>query len=182
MRGSTLTRATTFRATAIIGAVLLAILMIMTVSRAAFTAQTDNAGNNWSAGTLTLDNDKEGELLFNVPDIAPGDTGENCIEIRQSGVDADVMLSGIAAGGTGLQGLLDVTITRYAGGNCNSGTAYDVYDGRLNRFASSEPLWDTSVLGNTQHYKIEWSLPRGTGNGAQGETATARFVWTATSN
>jgi hypothetical protein len=179
-----MTRTTTFRATAIVGGFLLAILMIMTVSRAAFTAETDNGGNTWSAGTLNLTNDKVGEVLFEVPEIAPGDSGWKCIEIIHSGLDADVALSGIATGGTGLQHLLDVTITRYAGGDCNSGTSYDVYDGKLSAFPGStpEPLWDTSVLGSTQHYKIAWSLPASTGNSAQGDTGLARFTWQATSN
>ena len=45
-----MTRATTFRTTAIIGAFLLALLMIMTVSRAAFSDPTSNDGNYVDAG------------------------------------------------------------------------------------------------------------------------------------
>jgi hypothetical protein len=179
-----LTRATTFRSTAVIGGVLLAILMIMTVSRAAFTAETDNAANSWAAGQLQLDNDSPGTALFNIDNIAPGDAGSNCIEIIHSGVDANIVLSGIATGGTGLQDLLNVTVTRFAGGACDSGSSFTVYNGTLSAFGgdTSDPSWDTSVLGSTQHYKIAWTLPIGTDNAAQGATGLARFTWTATSN
>ncbi len=179
-----MTRSTTFRATAIVGGFLLAILMIMTVSRAAFTATTDNSGNAWNTGVLNLDDDDEGFALFDESGIAPGDSGSNCIEVIHSGVDADVVLSGIAAGGSGLQSRLDVTITRFAGGGCNAGTSWLVYDGKLNAFGSdASPTWDTaSSLGHSQHYEITWSLDSGVGNGAQGLAATATFTWQATSN
>ena len=179
-----MTRATTFRATAVIGGVLLAILMIMTVSRAAFTAETENASNAWTAGTLTLTDNDNGDALFTVPDVAPGDFGDNCIEVEHSGVDADIVLSGIATGGTGLQHLLDVTITRWPGGVCDSGTSYEVYSGLLSAFSSdtSLPAWDTAFHGSTQAYKIAWSLDSATGDNAQGDTGLARFTWTATSN
>ena len=179
-----MTRATTFRATAIVGGFLLAILMIMTVSRAAFTATTTNSGNSWTAGTLELTNDQASTALFEVPDVAPGDSGSDCIAIIHSGVDADVVLSAINASGTGLQTRLDVTITRFAGNACDAGSSWLVYDGKLNAFTGdvSSPTWDTSVLGHTQHYKIEWALPDTVGNGYQGRTATAAFTWQATSN
>jgi len=178
-----MTRATTFRATAIVGGFLLALLMIMTVSRAAFTATTENTGNTWGAGVLELTDDDSGFALFEVDDIAPGDSGSNCIAVIHSGVDADVLMSAIASGGTGLQSRLDVSVTRFAGGDCNSGASWPVYGGKLNAFTGdASPTWDTAVLGHTQHYLITWSLPETVGNGAQGLSATAEFTWQATSN
>ncbi|MEA2010953.1 MAG: hypothetical protein U9N78_09635, partial [Actinomycetota bacterium] len=123
-----MTRATTFRATAIVGGFLLAILMIMTVSRAAFTDAASNDGNSWGTGNVAIHDarvpndpitgDESGTALFTTSDnIAPGYDEHKCIDVVYDGsVDADSALTSVTrTGDWSLANNLSLTITRYEG-------------------------------------------------------------------
>ncbi len=156
-------------------------LMIMTVSRAAFVDTTENPGNTWTAGALELTDNKNGTALFTVADMAPGHTGDNCIEVTKSGVDADIVLSGTATN-TALGSFMTLSVTRYPGATC-TGTSADVYSGTLAGFPTGiTDSWDTTVDGNLNSYYFEWTFPQDATNGLQNATAGASFLWTATSN
>ncbi len=183
-----MTRATTFRATAIVGGFLLAILMIMTVSRAAFSDTTENTGNTWGAGEVILEDDDADSALFVVDNIVPGDSGSGCIAVIYKGtVPAGVVLSSVStAGSTGLAPALDITIDRYPDPGC-TGSPTPVYDdtlaaaptgsftGSWNATPAAPPVYDT------RYYKITWTFPVTEGNSYQGKTAQAAFTWQATS-
>ncbi|MEN8115278.1 MAG: hypothetical protein ABFS21_12920, partial [Actinomycetota bacterium] len=179
------TRATTFRATAIVGGFLLALLMIMTVSRAAFSDTTDNTDNSWAAGEVRLTDDDGGLALFTATNIAPGDNGDGCIAVIYEGtVTAAVVLSSVStAGSTGLAPALDVTIDRYPDAGC-AGTASPVFAGTLAAAngASFPDSWTATAFGETQYYGITWTFQSGAGNSYQGTGAEAAFTWQATSS
>ena len=180
-----MTRATTFRATAVIGGFLLAILMIMTVSRAAFSDTTENTDNTWSAGEVELVDDDGGVALFIADNIVPGDGGFGCIAVIYKGtVTADVVLSSVStAGSTGLAPALDVTIDRYPSADCN-GTPSTVFPtGTLASAngASFSDTWQAVNIDDTQWYGITWKFQTGAGNSYQGTGAQATFTWQATS-
>jgi len=81
-----MTRATTFRAVAVFSGFLIAILMVMSVSRALFTNPTSNDENAWTSGSVVLVNefattdggtptfDETGAALFTITDMVPGDS------------------------------------------------------------------------------------------------------------
>lgn len=186
-----MTRATTFRATAIVGGFLLAILMIMTVSRAAFTDTTSNANNVWETGTVSLTDDYTRDSLgamFPAGTIKPGDDETACIEVIYEGTDsASVGLSDISkTGSNGLAPALYLTIDRYpggTGGDCGSGTKTPVFEGTLFE-ADGVPTfgdsWPAST-GDTAFYEVKWEFVSGPDdNTYQGKDAMAAFTWQAT--
>ena len=52
---------------------------------AAFVDTTDNATNTFSAGDVVLDDDDAGSVLFNVANMAPGDSRTRCIAVSYTG-------------------------------------------------------------------------------------------------
>ena len=88
-------RAAAVRTTMVLLAILLASFSILTTSRAVFTDTTDNTGNDFAAGTVTIIDDDSGSVMFNIGNLAPGDSFDNCIEVTYTGtLDADVRLYG----------------------------------------------------------------------------------------
>jgi hypothetical protein len=60
--------------------------VVLQVSSAAFTGTTENAGNNWTAGTVTMTDDDGGSALYQTQaDIVPGYTQTRCIEVTYTG-------------------------------------------------------------------------------------------------
>jgi hypothetical protein len=185
-----MTRATTFRATAVIGGALLAMLMIMTVSRAAFSDTTSNPDNAWDAGTVVLTDNHQSPAtaMFDEGPLKPGDSGSACIGVIYNGtVESNVVLSAIdTAGSTGLEGAIDVVIDKSDGSTCGNGTTTPVYTGGLDAFSGDTGHWTASSAGTTYYYNVAWTFTS-TGTNAgdnmlQGLNATAAFTWTATSN
>ena len=70
-------------------AVLVATFLVLSVSRAAFTATTANEGNSLTGGRVTLTDDDTGSAMFTVSNMMPGDSQQRCIVVTYSGVDAD---------------------------------------------------------------------------------------------
>ena len=66
---------------------------VVSGSYAVFSDSTDNTGDQWAAGTVSLTNDPEGDSTFgdattaefNESALAPGDTGAGCIDVRYEG-------------------------------------------------------------------------------------------------
>jgi len=185
-----MTSATTFRATAVIGGVVLAMMMIMTVSRAAFIDTTANAGNEWDAGEVVLTDDHQtpATVLFSEGPLKPGDSGSACIEVIYNGdVESDVVLSSISTTASdGLEVVIDVVIDKSDGSTCGIGTTTPVYAGGLDEFVADSGGWTSDVSGTSYHYNIAWTFTSQGSDAAdnllQGKNATAAFTWTATSN
>ena len=51
----------------------------------AFSSQTDNPGNQISAGTVEIEDNDSNGALYNVADAKPSDPKENCIEVKYTG-------------------------------------------------------------------------------------------------
>lgn len=193
-----MTRAATFRAAAVLGAMLLAAVMILTASRAAFTDLASNDGNAWSTGTVALHDAREpndpvagdetfGTALFDASNIAPGYTGNNCIDIVYDGsVDATAALTSISVtGDAALYDELTVVVSRHDGAGCGGAVENTVIAAPddLGSFTIVETAWSASGgVATTKSYDITITLPGSVGNSAQGATASADFEWTATSS
>lgn len=185
-----MTRATTFRATAVIGGILLAMMMIMTVSRAAFTDTTANPGNAWDAGVVELTDDHQAPAtaMFDEGPLKPGDSGSACIGVIYNGtVSSDVVLSAIdTSGSDGLEVAIDVVVDKSDGTTCGDGTTTPVYTGGLDSFGADAGSWASDVSGTTYYYNVAWTFTSQGSDAAdnllQGKNATAAFVWTAASN
>jgi hypothetical protein len=169
-------------------------------TQAAFTATTENPGNNWTAGSVTLTDNDSGVAMFSVTGLTPGTKAPRCIEVTYGGtVAADVRLyaTGLAPAsaadnlGTLLSLKVDIMAPAAAG----------TVDAACTGFVLGEELTATSTLNalNTLTYVTglkptgSW-LPAATQtrafrfthtladtNDAQGDTATINLVWEARS-
>ena len=83
--GRTSLQSTTGRIAAVATALLLVLFLVLSVSRAAFTASTDNSGNSIEAGTVTLTDNDNGSALFTIADASPGVETVKCIQVRYEG-------------------------------------------------------------------------------------------------
>lgn len=182
--------------------------VVLQVSSAAFTGTTENAGNAWTAGTVTLTDDDEGSALFASTGMVPGDSVENCIEVTYTGdVDLDSLATLEAAVGSsaalaphllvtvevgdadttcdGSDGIL--TGLPILGGLGSAGSTTIVSGQALSAFAA-EPTptdvtgWTPTTTDDMRPFRFVVQLDPDTPNDMQGAEATgATFTWTASS-
>ncbi|WFR66847.1 hypothetical protein P9139_19790 [Curtobacterium flaccumfaciens] len=60
-------------------------LAVSTASYSAFSATSSNDADNWSMGSVALNNDAANGALFSASNLKPGSTGTNCIAVTSSG-------------------------------------------------------------------------------------------------
>lgn len=202
-----MTRTTTLRAVAVFSGFLIAILMVMTSSRALFTDPTSNDGNAVSSGSVILDNgadndtdpglgDGSGDAMFGLAagtftvdasDLVPGDSANNCIEIIYDGtVSADIEISSVTIGSdtASMGAVLDVVIDRYDDDAADCGGTFETnaYTGTLDSWSDGEAAWTASST-ESKYYDFTITLNAGAGNAYQSATTSGvDFEWTATNN
>jgi predicted ribosomally synthesized peptide with SipW-like signal peptide len=164
---------------------------------AAFTATTDNSGNSFSAGSVTLSDNDSGAAMLTLTSAAPGATDTGCIRVSYTGsLPATVRLYGTTTG-TGLDPYLSLTVTR---GTISSG-AFDscanfsadgtdyigagagvLYSGTLQGYPddyASGIVDPTSAWTNGEEHAYRFTVTLQDDNAAQGKTATQTFIWEA---
>lgn len=165
-------------------ALALVAFMVTSVTRAAWTDATDNAGNAWATGTVSLTDDDSGTAMFSASDMLPGDVVTNSITVtNDSSVALDVRLYGQNLADTdGLAQHLNLKIGTLADG-------FDVYDtidgtaGTLSGFATDHADFagGTPVISlapaATQTYHFWVELDAAAPDTAQGDSAGIDFVW-----
>jgi hypothetical protein len=180
------------RASAPVAAFLVVGALVVAGSRAAFSSTTANGSNSWSSGTVVLANDSSGSAMFTVTGMKPGSSNVKCITVTYSGslVPATVNLYGTVAG-TGLATYLTTTIEIGTGGsfsNCTgftpTSTIYNAltlanFGTSYTNFATGLATWSPASTPDSRTFRFTTTLPSGTGNAAQGLTATATFTWEA---
>lgn len=196
-------RSTIVRLAAFGAATLLISLLVLTGSRAAFTAQTNNPANTFQAASgVTLTDGANGTTMFLVTGLTPSETVENCIDVTFSGesVNADIRLfSGTSLAGTLADALnLEVKIgdgggfvaTELGGGegDCTGFVpGATIYSGTLADFVATQTDWsaaaagwNTSVQGNVQTYQFRVTMDPAADNSYTLTTAgPIEFVWEA---
>lgn len=176
-----------YRAIAMVASLAFVSVLVMTSSRAAFVDTTDNTSNQFSAGTVVLNDDDAGSVLFNVNNLAPTQNRTNCITVSYTGsLAANVHLYGAASGS--LAQYLDVVIDVGTGGSYNNCTGFTsgstLYTGTLANFAATRTNfvnglagWNGATNPSSRTYRISVTLQDN--NAAQGLSATADFTWEA---
>ena len=180
---------------AAVGAGLLVMsLLVVTGSRAAFTASTSNGVNNFAAGTVVLADDDADSVMFNLTGMKPGDTATKCVNVSYTGsLPADIKLYG-TVGGTGLATYLDTAVdvgTGAAGGSSMDCTGFtgptNIHTGTLAAFGAAHTDYSNGAGGFTgatnpssRSYRITVTLQDD--DAAQGRTASATFTWEAQNN
>jgi hypothetical protein len=177
-------------------------VLIWQASYAAFSATTTNPNNTFSAGTVTLtDNRQPSTVMFNPTGLKPGSTGNACIKVTYNGsLAANVKMYVAAAdlttsSGTNLAQYLTVQIDEGTGTatNCSdfvsSANIYNstgsgdttktlsAFSTASGSFASGVSSFAPTGSGQTKTYKISYWLQDT--NSAAGMNSTAKFTWEA---
>ena len=173
--------------------VLVAVLVV-TSSRAAFVAQTDNATNSVSSAGITLaDNDSGTAMFNNVTGLMPGSPIDRCITVTWTGtadpLPVKLYVSGAPTGN--LATYLDLTIdvgpaTGNALGDCTGFTSTStIYTaGTLAGFAGAytgyagglDTTWDPSTT-SPESRTFRFRVAVQSAASAQNQTTTFGFTW-----
>jgi hypothetical protein len=193
-----MSRTMSTRLVAMLGSLLLVSFLVVTGSRAAFTGTTDNIGNSWAAGTVSLTDDDTGAAMFNASGLKPGDSLENCVVATYTGsLDSDVTLYAANLSGSlgtyldldieiGGGGAFSATATQDGEVPCTGFAGASIYSGTLAGFAGASTdfasgvttvgTWDTSTnVARTYRFLITVQDD----DNAQGATAGVDFIWEA---
>lgn len=180
-----------------VGAVLVGLVasgaLVWRGTSAAFTAQTSNAANAWTTGSVALTDDDGAAAMFTATGLLPGDQGENCITVDYDGsVATSVKLYRSASADVDTVAQhIDLVITEGTGGGFGDCTGFvadgaAIYSGTLATFtttklayASGVGAWAPDDATDSKVYKFEYTLNAATPDAKQGKTTTATFQWEA---
>lgn len=156
-------------------ATALAALGIAVGSGATFNSQTANPSNTFTAGTLTHTNSKNGVAIVTGANMKPGDVKTGEVTITNTGSLAGVFtLKESNASNAFAAGSLHLKIEDVTGA-----TPTQVYYGDLGSVASAGLSLGTYASLEARTYRFTVTLDQNAGNGDQGKTASADYVWTA---
>jgi hypothetical protein len=165
-----------------------------------FTATTQNAGNEISAGTVAISDNDSGSALYSITGAKPGDTVTKCIKATFSGtLPSHVRLYTTSTAGP-LAPYLALTITKGTQASstfpdCSgfvpdlSGTT--VYSGTLQAFGQASTSFATGIdvdpdgqttwhTGNSLVFRFQATLQSNTPDSGQGASSGVHaFVWEA---
>jgi predicted ribosomally synthesized peptide with SipW-like signal peptide len=167
----------------------------------AFSATTQNSGNNFATGTVVLTDDDANGAMLTLAGAKPGDSDTSCIIVTYTGtLPSNVRLYGTTAG-TGLDQYLDLVVTRgtKAAGSFDSCVGFSadatnyigagagvIYSGTLQGWADNyaaglvDPTSGSpEVWTNPESHTYRFVITVQDNNAAQGLTATQTFTWEA---
>lgn len=177
-----------------LGFVLVA-LLVVTSSRAAFVAQTDNTTNSVSSAGITLtDNDAGSAMFNNVTGLVPGTNVDRCITVTWTGTTNPGAVKLYVAGAPtgGLAPYLNLTVdmlpsTGDGFGSCTNftGTPTNVYTGTLDAFATSyqnyagglSTTWTPTTATSPDARTFRFRISVQSTTSAQNQTTTFGFTW-----
>jgi hypothetical protein len=138
-------------------------------SGASFTSHTENAANQYQAGTLEQTNSKAGSAIFKVTNLKPGDTVNGTVTITNSGsLPASFSLTETATNGFVNPANLQLVVKD------GSTVVYSGAFGGLGTKALGAGTW----AANESHtYSFSVTLALSAGNAEQGKGATATYSW-----
>lgn len=175
--------------------VMLSGVLVVTVSRAAFSDQTDNTTNALAAGDVTLTDDDAGAAMFSVANMAPDDPAEvACIEVTYSGSISDPgevrLFSGGLTDSGALSAELDITVEVGTGGDFSDCTGFGSattifstdtlanFDTMHTDYATGITGWDPASTPEARTFRFTIDLPSSAASSVQGDSVTdLTFVW-----
>jgi len=175
-------------------AVVASAAVIATASYAAFSDTTDNAGNAWRTGAVSLTDDDQGAALFDVDGLVPGSTGTNCITVTATTTNPSTvqLYTADPTDDDALAQHVGMTVERGAlatAGDCSTFTAEStVHDGtlagllELDAFGTGLGDWEPAVGTTATTYRIAYDLADDAPNTVQDSAVGATFVWEAQSD
>jgi len=182
-------------------AIVVAGLLVWQGSNAAFTARTQNVGNNWATGSVTLSDDDSGAAMIVVTNAIPGQSGSRCLTVTSTSTVPGVVKAYMSRISTqGLEDYIKITSDSGTGGGFGSCTGFvadsdpvpsiSLADAALVNYdyATGGSAWTiTGTPGESRTFKISWSFDT-TGltqtqiDALQGKSVSADAVWELQSN
>jgi spore coat-associated protein N len=170
------------RTLGVLAAVLVAVGVAVGTG-ADFSAQSANPNNTFTAGTLTMDNSKDGAAILTASNWAPGDTETGTVDITNDGsiagtfsLSRDQLTNSDNANPMSNQ--LDLVVEDCGTDlTCGAGDTV-VYNGTLTAMNSSIALGNFPA-GVGHRYEFTATFNSSAGNVYQGDNTSARFVWDA---
>jgi predicted ribosomally synthesized peptide with SipW-like signal peptide len=177
--------------TILVAGVLSALAALATFS--AFSSQTDNPGNNVTAGTVALTDNDGGSASYNMTNAKPGQSSTPfCVRVAYSGsLDADVKVFAASAVSGSLAPYVNLKVETGSGTSTNcsdfSQAAGDVtlFNNTLDNFPST---YGTGVLdagpaaatkwvnGNSVNYRVTATLSASAPDAAQAATTGSHTI------
>jgi hypothetical protein len=169
-------------------AALLVSFLVIDRSTAAFTATSENTGNTFTPGRVTLNDDDAGAPLFKLPAIVPGQLIENCISVTYAGsvFPATVRLSGDGSGP--LAPSLSMKVEAGNGGRFDDCDGFEpttsLFSGTLATFLDGHGARDGLEVfrpvadAPARTFRFTFGLPEDFAD--QGARSTAAFRWEVT--
>ena len=169
-------------------AALLVSFLVIDRSASAFKATSENAGNTFTPGRVTLTDDDAGAPLFELPALLPGQTAENCIEVSYAGTvfPATVRLSGNGSGP--LASSLVMTVDAGSGGEFDDCSGFqpgpELFSGTLGSFLEAHPaergleVFRPVADASNRTFRFRFGLPEDFED--QGATSISSFEWEVT--
>jgi hypothetical protein len=176
---------------AVLFAVALVGTLLFRTTSSLFSSPTDNPGNSWATGSVTLGDDDSGTAMFTTAGnglLTGGQTLVNCIEVDYTGISTTgvgIKFYGAATGN--LAPYLDVTVERGTGGgfgDCTGFTGTQIYSNTLQHlndnvddFTSGVGSWTPVSSSDSRVYRISIAVQQN--SLAQAKTAAGTFTWEA---
>jgi spore coat-associated protein N len=153
-------------------ATLLAAGAVAVGSGATFTSESGNTLSTVTSGTLTQLNSKDGQAIFDLADLKPGDTLNGYLSVTNTGsLPATFGLTEVASTNGFSGDNLTLAIT-------NVTTGRQVYNGTFGGLADGVRN-DLGVVapGVKNDYRFTVRLAQSAPNTQQGKSATATYTW-----
>lgn len=179
---------------AVLAALVFVTFLVLTTSRSAFTATTDNPDNSVASGSIMLvDDDGGATAMFTVTEALPGALGTKCITVTYNGtaaLAAPVRLYRSGANTGTLDTYLTMGIDMGTGGafaDCSGFVpSSTLYAGSVSAFSTARTdftsglstAW-TPAPGQSRVFRFTLSLADD--NTAQNKSATFGYTWEAQS-
>jgi len=182
--------------------------IVWQASQAAFSKSTSANSNTFSAGSVTITNERTGAVVFaSTSNMVPGATQTKCVAVTYQGsVDAEVRMYASTYDDTGqLAQYLNLTIEEGDGGeyaddcrssnpsnpftasatglsNVSAQSAFTGLNAKVDYAHAMFGSWTPTGGGNeTKTYRISYTIPSNVSDNAQGKSLILGFTWEARS-
>ncbi|OAH14497.1 hypothetical protein STSP_20080 [Streptomyces jeddahensis] len=170
--------------------------LVWQASHAAFSGRTTSSGTSWTAGSVNLTNDSDGQPMFNLTNITPGDTGTRCIAITSqatSPTNIKLYTSTANPPANDISPYINVTVEDGTGGSFDSCDGFTPagatdYTGTLENLTTTRTNYANGIgpwalTGNppeTKTFRVTWTFSATAPDSTQGgSTPNVNFTWEA---
>lgn len=170
---------------------------IIQTSTAAFESSTENTGNSFATGSVTLTDDDGGSAMFNLSNMVAGDTATECIEVTYTGTltppeavqlygalptsegDLADNLNLVIEQGTSLSDPADCSSTLASGSAVFNTGSLSAFVTSHNDYASGVDTFTPAPApgSNSRVFRFTVTLNENAPETSQGVTVVADFTW-----